>query len=129
MTSNPDTIHHFDAATAKRGMLYHGLPMVAYPWRAWESRELVWNFFKRELLGRFRGSLGGMFWVLVQPLFQFAVYFLIFGVWRITGMMLGETPLPRFQENDAICTNMIPQSHGLTARRPRSTRRSGWIVR
>lgn len=80
MTHDSNIIHHFDAATAKRGLLYHGLPMITYPWRAWESRELVWNFFKRELLGRFRGSLGGLLWVLVQPIFQFAVYFLVFGI-------------------------------------------------
>jgi ABC-type polysaccharide/polyol phosphate export permease len=76
VTDTPEIVHHYDAATARRGLLYHGLPMLSYPRQAWVSRTLVANFFRRELLGRFRGSLGGVFWVLVQPAFQFAVYFL-----------------------------------------------------
>lgn len=80
MTGASEIIHHYDAARAKRGLLSHGLAMFRYPWRAWESRGLVWNFFVRELLGRFRGSLGGIFWVLVQPIFQFAVFFFVFGI-------------------------------------------------
>jgi lipopolysaccharide transport system permease protein len=55
------------------------LPVVGYPAEIWRHRYLVQNFFRRELLGRFRGSALGLVWVLVHPMFQFAVYFLVFG--------------------------------------------------
>ena len=69
MSTSSEIIHRYDAAEPKRGLLSHGLLMFTYPSQAWQARGLVWNFFRRELLGRFRGSLGGIFWVLVQPLF------------------------------------------------------------
>lgn len=80
MSTSSEIIHRYDAAEPKRGLLFHGLLMFTYPSQAWQARGLVWNFFRRELLGRFRGSLGGIFWVLVQPLFQFAVFFFVFGI-------------------------------------------------
>ena len=35
---------------------------------------------KRDFLGRYQGSLGGVFWSLLQPLFLLSVYTLAFGV-------------------------------------------------
>ncbi len=73
------TIHHYSAAAAKRGILHHVLPVLGYPGVMAKNGGLIWNFFRRELLGRFRGSLLGIFWVLVQPIFLFAIFFLVFG--------------------------------------------------
>jgi ABC-type polysaccharide/polyol phosphate export permease len=56
------------------------VPVVRYPLEIWQHRYLVHNFFRRELLGRFRGSSLGLFWVLVHPIVMFAVYYLVFGV-------------------------------------------------
>ncbi len=72
-------IHHYSAATARRGILNHVLPVLGYPGTMVRNGGLIWNFFRRELLGRFRGSLLGIFWVLVQPIFLFAIFFLVFG--------------------------------------------------
>jgi lipopolysaccharide transport system permease protein len=72
-------VHSYSAEAARTGVLRAALPVLRYPGRAWRHRGLVWNFFRRELLGRFRGSLLGVFWVLAQPLFLFAVYYVVFG--------------------------------------------------
>jgi len=76
----PEVVQHYDAATAPRGFFKHVGKVVGYPGLVWRSWDLVWNFFRRELLGRFRGSIGGVFWVLVQPVFQFVIYFAVFGI-------------------------------------------------
>ncbi len=87
-------VRHYDAATAPRGVLRHLLPLLGYPALIWQNRYLVHNFFRRELLARFRGTALGALWILVQPLFLFAVYYMVFGMlfgdWR-----RGEMPDPQ----------------------------------
>jgi lipopolysaccharide transport system permease protein len=46
----------------------------------WRHRSLVAELVKREFLGRYRGSFGGVAWSFAQPLFLLAVYTLAFGV-------------------------------------------------
>jgi len=72
-------IHTYDAAIAPRGMLKHFLPIFGYPRVIAENTTILSNFFRRDLLGRFRGSFLGLFWVLIQPIFLFAIYFMVFG--------------------------------------------------
>ncbi len=43
-------------------------------------RELAWQLIKREIIGRYKGSVLGVFWSLVQPLFLLAVYTFVFSV-------------------------------------------------
>jgi lipopolysaccharide transport system permease protein len=45
----------------------------------WANRQLVWQLTKREVLGRYRGSLFGLVWSLANPLLMLAVYTLVFG--------------------------------------------------
>lgn len=45
----------------------------------WCHRQLVWQLTKREVLGRYRGSLFGLVWSLANPLLMLAVYTLVFG--------------------------------------------------
>lgn len=52
---------------------------LRYPLLAVRYRLLVQNFFRRELVGRFRGSFLGVFWVLLHPIFLFSIYFFVFG--------------------------------------------------
>ncbi|HET8653171.1 MAG TPA: ABC transporter permease [Gaiellaceae bacterium] len=47
--------------------------VVRYP-------DLFLNIFRRELYGKYRGSILGLFWTLVNPLALMAVYTLIFSV-------------------------------------------------
>lgn len=44
------------------------------------DRALVAELVRREFAGRYRGSVGGLAWSFVQPLFLIAVYTLAFGV-------------------------------------------------
>ncbi|MBL9077507.1 MAG: ABC transporter permease [Planctomycetes bacterium] len=73
-------VRHYDAATAPRGFLRHLRPIVDYPAQIWRNRFMVQNFLRRDLMGRFHGSFLGVYWLLGQPLFQFVVYFFVFGL-------------------------------------------------
>ena len=73
-------VQHYSVATAKTGFLHHALRLPEFPRTLVRSRELLWNFARRDLLARFRGSLLGVLWVLVHPLFLFSVYFAVFGI-------------------------------------------------
>lgn len=79
MTDTRTYVQHYAVAEEPRFPWLHVGQVFGYPARIWQHRGLVWNFFRRELLGRFRGSFLGIFWVLIQPLFLFALYFLVFG--------------------------------------------------
>lgn len=45
----------------------------------WRNRSLVRASASREVLGRYRGSIGGILWSLVTPLLMLAVYTFVFG--------------------------------------------------
>lgn len=46
----------------------------------WRNRELIKAFTKREVLGRYRGSVMGILWPFFNPLFMLAIYTFVFGV-------------------------------------------------
>ena len=46
----------------------------------WTHRELISQFTRREIEGRYRGSFLGMLWSLANPLFMLAIYTFVFGV-------------------------------------------------
>ncbi|MCO6429327.1 MAG: ABC transporter permease [Deltaproteobacteria bacterium] len=46
----------------------------------WKHRELTYQLTKREVLHRYRGSLLGVFWSFITPLFMLLVYTFVFGV-------------------------------------------------
>lgn len=45
----------------------------------YKNRSLVWASIKHEILGRYKGSMVGVFWSLLIPLFMLSVYTLVFG--------------------------------------------------
>lgn len=53
------------------------------PWSVfqsfWRQHHLILQMSKREVLGRYRGSLLGLFWSFIQPLLTLAVYAFVFG--------------------------------------------------
>ena len=52
-----------------------------YPWRTiWRNRSLIRAMVRRDVLGRYRGSFGGVFWTVLNPLFLMLTYFFVFGV-------------------------------------------------
>lgn len=46
----------------------------------WRNKELIRNLVHREVVGRYKGSMLGIFWSLVTPIFMLAVYTFVFSV-------------------------------------------------
>lgn len=46
----------------------------------WTQRELIWQMSKREVLGRYKGSIFGLFWWFFTPLLMLAIYTFVFAV-------------------------------------------------
>jgi lipopolysaccharide transport system permease protein len=46
----------------------------------WRSRQLIWALTLREVLGRYRGSIAGIFWSFLSPLLMLVVYTFVFSV-------------------------------------------------
>jgi len=44
------------------------------------NRSLIRSMVKRDILGRFRGSFGGWFWTVLNPLMLMSTYFFVFGI-------------------------------------------------
>ncbi|MFB3825629.1 MAG: ABC transporter permease [Bryobacteraceae bacterium] len=54
---------------------------LVYPGRTvWRNRSLVRAMVRRDVLGRYRGSFGGVFWTVLNPLLLMLTYFFVFGV-------------------------------------------------
>jgi len=50
------------------------------PQTVWEYRSLIWNFTRREMKSRFKGTAIGWAWSLVGPLSTIVIYSLVFSV-------------------------------------------------
>lgn len=46
----------------------------------WQNRKLVGRLVRREIEGRYRGSIFGLFWSFAQPILLLAVYSFVFGM-------------------------------------------------
>jgi lipopolysaccharide transport system permease protein len=46
--------------------------------RGWHHRELVWQLTRREVAARYRGTLLGLAWTLIHPLFMVGIYTFVF---------------------------------------------------
>lgn len=46
----------------------------------WRNRGLVWALIRREIAGRYRGSIMGLLWSLFNPIFMLAIYTFVFSV-------------------------------------------------
>lgn len=60
--------------------LYQPLPQnpLAIFHSLWRHRQLVWQMSKRDVLGRYRGSMIGVAWSFFNPIFMLAVYTFVF---------------------------------------------------
>jgi lipopolysaccharide transport system permease protein len=53
---------------------------VVYPvLTIWRNRSLIRVMVRRDVLGRYRGSFGGSFWTVMNPLLLMLTYFYVFG--------------------------------------------------
>jgi lipopolysaccharide transport system permease protein len=68
----------------------------------WAHRELIRQFARREIEGRYRGSVLGLFWSFINPLVMLVIYTFVFGIvfkarWPETGTQsLGQFALVLF---------------------------------
>ena len=46
----------------------------------YEYREMIFSLVKRDLKGRYKGSVLGFFWTFLNPLLQLCVYTIVFSV-------------------------------------------------
>jgi len=46
----------------------------------WRNRGLIRSMVRRDILGRYRGSFGGVFWTVLNPLLLMSTYFFVFGI-------------------------------------------------
>lgn len=46
----------------------------------WHSRDLIWQMTKREVVGRYRGSVLGLFWSFFNPVLMLIIYTFVFSV-------------------------------------------------
>ena len=46
----------------------------------WKNRSLIRSMVRRDILGRYRGSFGGGFWTILNPLLLMLTYFFVFGL-------------------------------------------------
>ena len=44
------------------------------------NRSLIFNLIKREVIGRYRGSVMGLLWSFFNPVFMLVVYTFVFSV-------------------------------------------------
>jgi len=46
----------------------------------WQHRALIVSMVRRDINGRYRGSVGGLFWTVINPLLLMLTYFFVFGL-------------------------------------------------
>jgi len=46
----------------------------------WRSRDLIWQLTKREVVGRYRGSILGLLWSFFNPILMLSIYTFVFSV-------------------------------------------------
>ena len=46
----------------------------------WRNRALIRSMVWRDILGRYRGSFGGVFWTVLNPLLLMLTYYFVFGI-------------------------------------------------
>lgn len=56
------------------------VPLLAPLTNTWKHHQLIRKFVLREIAGRYRGSVGGVSWSLVQPMAMLFVYTFVFSV-------------------------------------------------
>jgi lipopolysaccharide transport system permease protein len=53
---------------------------LIYPFRVlWEHHSLISSMVRRDIHGRYRGSVAGLFWTVINPLLMMLTYSLVFG--------------------------------------------------
>lgn len=78
-------LHEADITTLarlRRRLFIRALPgIVKHPIQSiWTNRRLIQSMSRRDVLARYRGSFGDVFWTILNPLLLMATYFFVFGI-------------------------------------------------
>lgn len=60
--------------------MVHSLNPLVVVRNFWLYRHLIWEMIKREVIGRYRGSVLGILWSLFHPLLMLTIYTFVFSV-------------------------------------------------
>jgi lipopolysaccharide transport system permease protein len=66
--------------TSRSESVLHYLNPIAMARNLWRHRDLIRQFTRREIEGRYKGSFLGLFWSFVNPLVLLLIYTFVFGV-------------------------------------------------
>ena len=66
--------------TSRSESVWHYLNPIAMVRNLWQHRDLIRQFTKREIEGRYRGSFLGLFWSFINPLVLLLIYTFVFGI-------------------------------------------------
>src|SRR5688572_13432080 len=66
--------------TSRSESVLHYLNPIKMVRNLWHHRDLIRQFTRREIEGRYRGSFLGLFWSFVNPLVLLLIYTFVFGL-------------------------------------------------
>src|SRR3954468_22373436 len=66
--------------TARPESVLHYLNPIAMASNLWRHRDLIGQFTRREVEGRYKGSFLGLFWSFINPLVLLLTYTFVFGM-------------------------------------------------
>lgn len=88
----------------KKNLAFLFIPQV------YKNRKLIWKLAKREIIGRYKGSMMGIFWSFLTPLIMLAVYTFFFSViYQSRSGNLGAAP-SKFSFALTLFAGLIPFS-------------------
>lgn len=79
-----------------RSIPYGTVSPAAMIWSVWQHRLLIATMTKRALIARYKGSVMGVFWTLINPILMLSIYAFMFlfvftPKWRVTSDAAGES--------------------------------------
>ena len=83
MTHSPLPTPHFPLPTPQTGTNPHAsqrTSLVALGKSLWRNRQLIAQMTRREVMGRYKGSVMGLAWSFFNPVFMLVVYTFVFSV-------------------------------------------------
>ena len=99
MTTNPPPTlpaNHWTTVITPHGSVFH------VPWRElWEYRDLIYRFVHRDFVSRYKQTVLGSLWYVLQPLFTSLMFTLVFN--KIAKISTGEIPPILFFLAGTVC--------------------------
>ena len=87
---------HWTTSITPHGSVFH------IPWRElWEYRDLIYRFVHRDFVSRYKQTVLGSLWYVLQPLFTSLMFTLVFN--KIANISTGEIPPMLFFLAGTVC--------------------------